>query len=120
MKKKIFEKILSWAYKRQVSGYLEEDLRNDLDLTDDDFSWYVKTFRSNMPIVDNLVIHTEYKDNKQYYTLSAKGISKHLELRKAWHEKPLGKILFLLIGAVIGFLVSSYGDFIIAIFKNLK
>lgn len=76
-----------------------------------------------MPIIDNLVIRVGDDGKKHTYTLSAKGISKYHELKKPWHEGLWGRILFLVVGAIITAtvgLIIKYNDFFITIFIKLK
>ncbi len=120
-KRDLYKEILTWAHKRQGSGFLEEqELFKDLNLNKEQINWYLKVFRSNIPISENLIAHFNYDDakNKHYFTLSAKGLAEYSKLEKPWHEKLSGKILFILFTAIIAFLVGKFGDSILVFIKD--
>lgn len=84
--KNLYIKILVWAYKKQEAGFFEEDIFKEFNLSKEQITWYLKTFRSGLPVSENLIGHLEYKDNKHIFVLTAKGTSvaiAYLELEEA-------------------------------------
>ncbi len=111
MKNNKFFEILSWAFK-QKDGFQESELIKKFSL---DQNWYLKTFRPSIKENENLVMHLRYddKDTKHYHMLSEKGISKFFDLNKPWHEKFIGKVILILIGATAGIILKAFWDYLI-------
>lgn len=71
----LYIRILIWAYNKREAGFIEKDLFQEFGLDTEQIKWYLKIFRSNLPISENLVGSLDYADNKHTMTLTAKGTS---------------------------------------------
>ncbi|MBU2575961.1 hypothetical protein KKF64_02650 [Patescibacteria group bacterium] len=116
----LFKEILDWTYKRQENGFIEEDLKKELKLTDKQFEWYLGTFRGSARRHENLINHLDYTGKNHFFFLTERGISKYFEYQKSWHEKASGKIFLALIIALISFLSGKFGGYLIAFIQNIK
>jgi len=112
IKKNLYIKILEWAYNK--ASFTEQDLFNKFPKLNTDLkSWYLDTFRGAKDNDDCLIgVHDDGRGSF-YCSLTAKGISEYYKLQKSWHEKALGKILFIVIGAALGFLFGRLDNFVI-------
>lgn len=108
----LFKEILGWAYKRQENGFLEEDLKNELNLSDKQFKWYLGIFRGNARREENLINHLDYSGQDHLFYLSDKGVSKYFEYQKSWLDKPIGKIFFIIIGVIIGIIIKEFWSYL--------
>jgi len=104
-------------HKRHEDGFCEEDLIKEFNLSKDQVNWYLKTFRGNFDESKNLARFLPSRNGKHFCTLTDKGMSRYFEFKKPWHEKTLGKITFLIIGAVITLAVQNF-HFFIALLKK--
>lgn len=112
--KNLYKDILNWTFEKQGSGFNEQTLFKKFQV---DNNWYLKIFRSSSNESENLVCHLYYDDKNDihYHTLTSKGISEYYKLNKPWHEKPVGKIIFIIIGAIIGLIIKEFWNYLISI-----
>jgi hypothetical protein len=111
--KDLFKNILNWTFAKQGSGFDEKELFKKYQI---DSNWYLKIFRSNPVESENLVCHLYYddKNNRHFHILTAKGISEYYKLNKPWHEKWIGKIIFIIIGVVITLILNEFWSYLVS------
>ena len=106
----LYIRILVWAYKRQETGFSWKELMDEFKLNKKQEQWVIKIFRSNMPIVDNLIDHLSYneKNNEHLYVITAKGTSaavQYLNLKEAEisgkRAEKIAKVA-IVIGIIVG------------------
>lgn len=113
----LYIRILIWAYNKQESGFLEKDLFQEFDLNSEQIKWYLKVFRSNLPISENLVGSLDYADNKHTMALTAKGTSEAIaylgleEARKSGVRAERIAKWAIVIGIVVGLVQIVIGLF---------
>lgn len=104
----LYIRILIWAYNKQEAGFLEKDLFEEFGLNPEQIKWYLKVFRSNLPISKNLVGHLDYTDNKHTMALTDKGTSEAIaylgleEARKSGTRAERIAKLAIVIGIIVG------------------
>ncbi len=105
----LYIKILIWAYNRQESGFVWNDLQKEFNLTKEQEQWVQKVFRSNMPASENLIDHIYNTEANSYqYFITAKGISAAIDYLNLKEAEKSGKraekiaLVAIIVGVVVG------------------
>jgi len=99
IKKDLYVKILEWAHNKDY--FTEQELFNKFPKLTKQF--YLDTFRGSTSNDNCLIGVYDDKKGSFYNSLTARGRSEYLKIKKKWWEKTWIQILFIL-GAIAGIL----------------
>src|SRR3989344_4356297 len=94
----LYKRALLWAYTKQGPEFTWTDMQSELELNDKQLKWIQKVLYFNMPISDNLIVHSSYTNDtdEHRFTITAKGIQAADTLRagnREWFEKWWGIVI---------------------------
>lgn len=104
----LYIKILLWAYKKQESGFTQQEMFDDIKIAENKKMWILNMFFSSAQGERPLIGHQISKEGKDYYSLTEKGMAASIDYMELKEAQAGGEratkiaIISIMIGVIVG------------------